>query len=72
MASLCRTILRPFHHLLPEFRAGFTILTSDLEAYSVKAHELMERYELQGFAFEEFERIQRAPEVDHLKQGHCH
>src|ERR1700683_4518042 len=42
-----QNILRPFHHLLPEFRAGFTILTSDLEAYSVKAHELMERYELQ-------------------------
>jgi DNA helicase-2/ATP-dependent DNA helicase PcrA len=57
-----QNILRPFHHLLPEFRAGFTILTSDLEAYSVKAHELMERYELQSFAFEEFERIQRAPD----------
>jgi DNA helicase-2/ATP-dependent DNA helicase PcrA len=57
-----QNILRPFHHLLPEFRAGFTILTSDMEAYSVKAHELIEQYGLQGFAFEEFERIQRAPD----------
>jgi len=57
-----QNILQPFFHLLPEFRAGFTILTSDMEAYSVKAHELMEHYELQGFAFEEFERTQRAPD----------
>lgn len=56
-----QNILRPFHHLLPEFRDGFTILTSDTEAYSEKANELMRRYGLQGFAFEEFERIQRAP-----------
>ena len=57
-----QNILRPFHHLLLEFRAGFTILTSDMEEYSLKARELMTRYQLQGFAFEEFERIQRGPD----------
>ena len=57
-----QNILRPFHHLLPEFRNGFAILTSDMETYSVKAREMMEQYGLQGFAFEEFERIQRAPD----------
>jgi DNA helicase-2/ATP-dependent DNA helicase PcrA len=57
-----QNILRPFHHLLPEFRSGFTILTSDMEVYSVKAKELMESYHLTGYAFEEFERVQRAPD----------
>jgi len=57
-----QNILRPFHHLLTEFRGGFTILTSDMEPYAEKAKALMQYYELDGFAFEEFERIQRAPD----------
>ena len=57
-----QNILRPFHHLLPKLRDGFTILTADMEAYSDKAKELMQRYQLKGFAFEEFERVQRAPD----------
>src|ERR1017187_8049851 len=57
-----QNILRPFHHLLPELRNRFTILTADMEAYSDKAKELMKRYQLKAFAFEEFERVQRAPD----------
>jgi DNA helicase-2/ATP-dependent DNA helicase PcrA len=56
-----QNILRPFHHLLPEFRDGLTILTSDMEAYSEKARQLMQQYRLANFAFDEFERVQRAP-----------
>lgn len=57
-----QNILRPFHHLLPELRNRFTILTADMEAYSDKAKELMQRYQLKAFSFEEFERVQRAPD----------
>lgn len=57
-----QNILRPFRHLLPELRNGFTILTSDADAYSEKARELMRRYDLGAFAYDEFERIQRAPD----------
>src|SRR5579864_5189093 len=53
-----QNILRPFHHLLPELRDGFTILTSDADVYSEKARELIQRYDLRPFAFDEFERIQ--------------
>ncbi len=56
-----QNILRPFHHLLQEFRNGFTILTSDMEVYSERVSALMEGFHLGGFAFEEFERVQRAP-----------
>jgi DNA helicase-2/ATP-dependent DNA helicase PcrA len=57
-----QNILRPFHHLLPELQNGFTILTPDMQAYSDKVKELMQQYQLKGFAFEEFERVQRAPD----------
>jgi DNA helicase-2/ATP-dependent DNA helicase PcrA len=57
-----QNILRPFHHLLPELRNGFTILTPDADAYAEKAKELILNYELKGFAFDEFERIQRGPD----------
>jgi DNA helicase-2/ATP-dependent DNA helicase PcrA len=57
-----QNILRPFHHLLPELRNGFTILTPDADAYSEKAKELIRNYDLRAFAFDEFERIQRAPD----------
>src|SRR5579863_4859836 len=57
-----QNILRPFHHLLPELRNGFTILTSDADAYSEKAKDLIERYDLRSFAFDEFERVQRTPD----------
>src|SRR5271163_500345 len=43
-AFTLHNILRPFHHLLPELRNGFTILTADADAYSEKAKELMKRY----------------------------
>ena len=56
-----QNILRPFCHLLPEFRNGFTILTSDADDYGGKARELMERFGLRNFAFDEFDRIQRGP-----------
>lgn len=53
-----QNILRPFSHLLPEFGAGFTVLTSSDEVYIAKAEELIA---LAGtnVQFEEFERIQR-------------
>lgn len=57
-----QNILRPFHRLLPELRDRFTILTPDMDAYSEKARELIQRYDLRGFAFDEFERIQRGPD----------
>src|SRR3984957_11551682 len=41
-----QNVLRPFHHLLPEFIAGFTILTPETEAYSEKAKELIRQYRL--------------------------
>ena len=55
-------ILHPFHHLLPELRNGFTILTPDADPYEEKAKQLIRTYNLSGFPFEEFERIQRAPD----------
>lgn len=57
-----QNILRPFHRLLPEFVSGFTVLTSNMDEYLVKANELISRFGLGNFAFEEFERIQRAPD----------
>ena len=57
-----QNILRPFHHLLAELKTGFTILTADTDAYSQKAKELIKRFQLKGFAFDEFERIQRGPD----------
>jgi DNA helicase II / ATP-dependent DNA helicase PcrA len=54
-------ILGPFHHLLTEFRAGFTVLTSDMEPYAARANELMDSYGLNRATFEEFERVQRTP-----------
>jgi DNA helicase-2/ATP-dependent DNA helicase PcrA len=56
-----QNILRPFHHLLPEFRSGYTILPSDAVAYQAKAKELLQAYGLRKVSTEEFERIQRAP-----------
>jgi len=57
-----QNILRPFHHLLPEFIAGFTILTPETEAYSEKARELIRQHRLKGFALDEIERIERRPD----------
>jgi len=57
-----QNILRPFHCLLPEFVSGFTVLTSNMDEYSTKANELIARFGLGNFAFEEFERIQRTPD----------
>src|SRR3954451_23046671 len=56
-----RNILRPFHTLLPDFKDGFEILTSESEQYIAKAQELVGEYGLKGWAFDEFERIQRSP-----------
>lgn len=64
-----QNILRPFHHLLPELRNGFTILASDADAYSEKAKELIRRYNLRGFAYDEFERIQRGPDGNPSQVG---
>jgi len=57
-----QNILRPFHHLLPELRNSFAILTPDADAYTDKAKDLIRTYGLTAFAFDEFERIQRAPD----------
>jgi len=62
-------ILRPFHHLLPELHNGFTILASDAEAYSEKAKDLIRQYDLEGFAYDEFERIQRGPDGNPSQVG---
>jgi DNA helicase II / ATP-dependent DNA helicase PcrA len=64
-----QNILRPFHHLLPELRNGFTILASDAEVYSEKAKELIRQYDLGGFAYDEFERIQRGPDGNPSQVG---
>ncbi len=64
-----QNMLRPFHHLLPELRNGFTILASDADAYSEKAKELIRQYDLGGFAYDEFERIQRAPDGNPSQVG---
>jgi DNA helicase-2/ATP-dependent DNA helicase PcrA len=57
-----QNIVRPFHQLLPEFRRGFTIVTSETEVYSKKAKELVHRFRLGGFALDEIERIERRPD----------
>ena len=57
-----QNILRAFHHLLPELRDGYTILTPDAEAYLGKAKELLRAYDIKKIGPEEFERIQRAPD----------
>jgi len=57
-----QNILRPFHQLLPELRQGFTIFTPDMDAYSEKVRELVQRYDLRAFTSDEFERIQRGPD----------
>jgi len=54
-----QNILRPFHPLLPEFIAGFSILTPDEDAYVDKARELLTIYGIDSVTTEEFERIQR-------------
>src|SRR5258705_4286169 len=57
-----QNILRPFHNLLSELRDGFTILLPDADTYEEKAEDLIQAYDLKAFAFDEFERIQRAPD----------
>jgi DNA helicase-2/ATP-dependent DNA helicase PcrA len=57
-----QNILRPFHGLLPEFPSGFRVLTASADEYEAKAKELIKRFGLSNFAFEEFERIQRTPD----------
>jgi DNA helicase-2/ATP-dependent DNA helicase PcrA len=57
-----QNILRPFHHLLPELRKGFSILTPDADAYENKVKELIRNYGLRALVFEEFERVQRSPD----------
>ena len=47
---------------------GFTILTSDAEAYSEKAKELIRSTTL-AFAYDEFERIQRGPDGNPSQVG---
>ncbi len=57
-----QNILRPFHHLLPELKNGYSILTPDAEAYVAKAKELLRAHGIKRIGPEEFERIQRAPD----------
>jgi DNA helicase-2/ATP-dependent DNA helicase PcrA len=57
-----QNILKPYHRLLPEFSAGFTVLSSNMPEYSDRANQLIRRFSLGSFAFEEFERIQRKPD----------
>jgi DNA helicase II / ATP-dependent DNA helicase PcrA len=57
-----QNILRPFHRLLPHLRNGFTILTSDAEAYLDKIQELRQRYDLKQHEVELIEQIQREPD----------
>ena len=64
-----QNILRPFYHLLPELRNGFTILASDADAYSEKAKELIRQYDLGAFAYDEFEWIQRGPDGNPSQVG---
>jgi superfamily I DNA/RNA helicase len=47
--------------LLPEFGQGYTILSSDAEAYLAKAKELFRDCGIRKIGPEEFEPIQRAP-----------
>jgi DNA helicase-2/ATP-dependent DNA helicase PcrA len=56
-----QNVLRPFHKLLPEFRNGYEILAPDCDLYVEKARELIAKYDLKAWVFDEFERIQRSP-----------
>ena len=56
-----QNILRPFHHLIPELRQGFTILTPDSEEYLQEAKRLLHSHGLESNVIDQFERFQRAP-----------
>lgn len=60
-AFALQNIVRPFHQLLAELKNGFTVLTSDSETYKSKVQELIQSFQLQAFAAEEFEGIHRSP-----------
>jgi DNA helicase-2/ATP-dependent DNA helicase PcrA len=53
-----QNILRPFHQLLPELRQGFTIFTPDMDAYSEKVRELVQRYDQSRYSAGSLERLQ--------------
>lgn len=57
-----RHVLTPFGHLLPEFRIGIRLLTSEEEDYSAKVAELIQQHGLGRNATHEFEQIQRGPD----------
>lgn len=58
--SFCLThILRPHHHLLPEFDAGFQVFAPDQELWQTVVAELIRRHRLDGRRADSFERIER-------------
>ncbi len=61
-AFALQNIYRPFHKKLPVFANGFTLLTSDDEAFQVKRAELMLKYQIGAFNAEQFDGIYRMPD----------
>lgn len=57
-----RYLLAPFGHLLPEFRQGFRVITSDDDAYVAKVTELSEEHNVRANAAGDFDQIQRGPD----------
>ncbi len=60
--SFClKHILRPFYHLLPVLKDGYTILTQDAEEFKDKVDELITKYDLRAKDKQLFEQINRSP-----------
>lgn len=56
-----RHVLTPFGHLLPEFRDGFRVITSEEDEFAAKVAELVAAHALHRDALQEFDQIQRGP-----------
>lgn len=57
-----QNVFRPFHTKLSTFARGFTLLTSDHEAFQFKRAELMSKYQIRPFNAEQFDGIYRMPD----------
>ncbi|MCH8151392.1 MAG: ATP-dependent helicase [Planctomycetes bacterium] len=55
-------ILRPYHHLLPEFESGFEIVPPDDPSYKSLVSDLVSRHSIPPWAVPRFEGLQRYPD----------
>ena len=53
-------VLRPYHHLLPEFSGGFAVFAPDDPAWQTLVEALLRRHRLDARRTEDFERIERS------------